>query len=254
MDPRIGRPGRWAAGAALAVLVGWVGFVQPARAVDPGDPAALLVLRSSAGQPPAGQLIDGRAPLTLAANSAVALVDDAGRLRVIDGPFSGRPLDRPVHDAGGTAQGGGRLRALAALLADRAATGALRTDLRSGEGRIGKPPTPWAVSVERGGAACAQPDRVTFWRTDPSADAHISIVMGARRANAVWKKGADLLPMPGALFADGRTYKAQVDGREPVEFTLHIAAAGAASPVDQAVWMASVGCKQQALMLLDGLE
>ena len=220
--------------AAVLLLVACL--VEPAAAQGRMQ---MIVASSTAAALSAGDVVDGAQPLTLSAVERVTLIDDRGALRAIEGPFRGRPSDRRPTVEGGD---GGKL----AILAD-----VLRL---TRDPNTVKLPGPWLASTQRTGHVCAQADRLVFWRPATGDDVRLSIEIGARKANAAWPKGSETIALPAALFTNGQSYPTQVGNDAPVVLTVHIASSVPASPVDLAVWMATRGCKAQALTLLDQIR
>jgi len=210
----------------------------------------VVVIRSTADAYPVGKTLSlSRDKLALTGSQRVMLVDSQGALRRFNAPYSG-PINQVVAE-GANAGAASVVSVLALLLADPNR----KTDaLRSGGGPADLP-TPWAVSVEHSGPACAQNDRLTFWRRDGAKDSRLVIDMGVggKKARANWAQGSGMLPMPASLFTSGQTYLVKVDDQE-VSLVLHIAPTATASPVETAVWMANVGCKAQALSMIDSIQ
>ncbi|TAD87162.1 MAG: hypothetical protein EAZ99_18510 [Alphaproteobacteria bacterium] len=240
--------------ALLAVLAASMNALAPAAAeaappsraaaapaVVAQTPAAQMVVsQSTTASLPQSDVIDGTRAITLAAGESVTLIDDVGAVRTIDGPYRGRPVDRRPSRPG-TGQAG-----TVAMLAQ-----VLRLNR---DPSVSKLATPWLVNVQRPGPACAQTDRVEFWRATVGEDVRLSIDLGGRRAAAAWPRGSETLRLPAAMFTSGESYKAQLGSEAPVMLVVHLLPPATTSPVDQAVWMAAKGCKSQALTLLDQIR
>ncbi len=234
--PRTVLDALWILTRATAIAVLMLTALAP---VSAQTRVQMIVASSSAAALTPGDVVDGAQTLSLGAAERVTLIDDRGALRAIDGPFRGRPSDRRPSVEGGD---GGKL----AILAD-----VLR--LMRDPNTV-KLPGPWLASTQRTGHVCAQADRLVFWRPATADDVRLSIEIGARKANAAWPKGAETIALPAALFTNGASYPTQVGSEPPVVLTVHIASTVPASPVDLAVWMATRGCKTQALTLLDQIR
>jgi len=214
--------------------------------------ADLLVLDADAESGlDAGAIIDGRNLLDLPSGSEVVLLAADGKILRLSGPLDGPPMTEP---AGGAAVDPERLRILSRLIQDRRSEAGVGGPVRSGEVTSALP-NPWAVNVHRDGPACARPDRIIFWRVDAQARGRLTIDMnaGGKKARLPWLGGQALLPVPASIFSDGRTYRIDLDG-ESSELTVHIPQIAGNSAIDWAVWMAQVGCKVQALAMIDAMR
>lgn len=237
--------------AALAPCVLVVAFL----AATPGEaqmPSDLLVLDADAGSGlNVGAIIDGRRSLDLPSGSRVVLLAADGQILRLNGPLSGQPLaEAPL----GATVDPERLRVLSRLMQDRRSEAGVGGPSRSGE-ETSALPNPWAVNVHRDGPACARPDRIIFWRVNAQARGRLTIDMNAsgKKAKLPWLGGQALLPVPASIFRDGRTYRIELDG-ETSELTVHIPQISDNSAIDWAVWMAQVGCKVQALAMIDAMR
>jgi hypothetical protein len=233
--------------AFCAILLWAAVLAGPTSAQGIVNGGPLLVLHSTVSDLPSGQMVDASRLINLSAGQSVVLVDDAGATRRLTGPLRGRAGDQPVTEAASGSQG--VVAVFRALLGQREQ---LEMVLRSGQ--AAKPPSAWLVSIHGQGPVCVPHDRVTFWRAEASEDARLSVDLGIRKANAAWAKGTDRVAIPSQLFKTGQTYRAQLGEDSPREFIVHIAPAAAGTPVGQAMWMVSMGCKPQALSLLDQMK
>lgn len=238
--------------AALSSLMLSFGvpFLAPGAALAQTGTDEVVVIRSDAEAYPIGKTFSlSRDRISLAGSQKVLMVDAQGAVRRFTAPFSGA-----ISQA--QAEGGGASSAVVAALASLLSDPNGRSELqRSGGVAPGGLPSPWAISVEHSGPACAPNDRLTLWRRDGAKDSRLVIDMGAggKKARATWAQGAPTLPMPANLFTSGQTYLVKVDEQE-VSLKLHIFSATPASPVETAVWMANAGCKAQALAMISSIQ
>lgn len=235
---------RW---AGLALVLPPLLAGPPAWAAD-----EILVVRSTAPALPAGTVLAADAPIALPAGSWAILIDDTGRKLRLAGRFEGRPAERFSGPPGASSG------AVAALrpLAQTADAGAFAGGLRGGTSGPRRT-DPWAISVHDSGAACARGSAVLFWRADPSREAKMTVRLGdgGQRTVVPFAKGQAQIALPASLFAPGQSLKVELDGEpDPARVTLHAVPRSAVSPVDQAVWMATVGCRSQAQTMLDLLS
>ena len=238
---------RLARAAFLSVVLA---LAAVGAAVAQAGPDEVVVIRSNLDAYPIGKTLSlSKDRVTLTGAQKMTLVDAQGAVRRISAPFSG-PIAQAPGEGGGDASAG-VVTALAALLSDP--DGKSDTQ-RSGGGSPVVLPTPWAISVNYSGPACAESDRLTLWRRDGDKDSRLVIDMGSggKKARAMWAQGSLTLPMPANLFTSGQTYLVKVDDQE-VSLKLHIAAASS-SPVETAVWMAKAGCKAQALAMIEKIQ
>lgn len=236
------------AACAVTVVLG-LAAMAPAgaerlqQAVAPGSSAAAVVISGAEGALPQGTLLRADSHLSLRDGASLRLIDRAGQLVVIDGPFYG-----PLHtklSAVAPGSSDAAFRAVSTLFAEQKKTGTLRS---AGPKPL---PAPWLASVHRSGTVCATGDALTLWRGDSLAASPVEIVIGARKARAGFPEGADRLALPSRALADGQSLTIHYAGSQ-VQLTVRIAPSGA-SPVEIAAWMASTGCTEQAVALLESL-
>jgi hypothetical protein len=211
----------------------------------------MVVVDSSHDDLARGAVIDGGAPLSLAAGQSVTLIGTDGAVVTLTGPFEQPPVSVVNRTQPGDPE---MIVALGALLTEHENSTATLGVIRSGghADEIGPLPDPWFVSVEGSGTRCIRPDVVTFWRQDPGQAASLEIAAPrtGRSAEVDWPAGLDRLEIAGDSFRDGQTYVLSMAGRE-VALTMHVMPETVASPAEQAGWMALTGCEAQALALLE---
>ena len=201
-----------------------------------------------------GAIVDGGAPLTLAADQTITLIGADGAVVTLNGPFEQAPVSVVNRTQPGDP---GLVVALGALLTERenstAVLGVVRSATATAE--IEPLPDPWAVNVDRSGTRCMRPDLVTFWRMDATAaaDLRISAPRSGRSAEVNWPAGTNQLAVDGAAFRDRQTYMLSLDGHE-VALTMHVLPNAVGGLAEQAAWMAEAGCEAQALALLDSVR
>lgn len=233
-------------GALLALFVfAAAGFGLPARAA--GDDQAVAVVTADVGGFKIGSLLGADARISLKAGETLALIDRAGQALRIAGPFSGVLRDRLNLPAVVDER---VFKTLTALLSER--DGVVSTV--RGAGSSLPLPSPWAVSVHQSGVGCAAADRVTLWRRDTAGDGLVAIKIGARTAKVVFDKDSQLVSMPATLFTDGGSYGVAFDKNPPVTLVLKIVPQSQMTAIEQAAWMATAGCKLQAIALIEGLK
>ncbi|MEM7652009.1 MAG: hypothetical protein AAF220_02395 [Pseudomonadota bacterium] len=237
----------------LTTIALGVGLARDGVASDilRGDGYDLVVVLSQGSAIKRGTVLRGDSALNLGASSGLVLLDRAGNSIDLNGPFSGPPLSEPaptgIVDA---------VTLMARLIVEQEAAATAGVG-RNGKSAVGLPDDPWEVSVHQTGAACALPDRLVLWRTSDQTDGKLQIEMNkaGKKARVTWVQGRKTLPMPAKIFRDGSTYRVWLDDvEEPVEITLYIAPSNNANPVEHALWMAKVGCKSQAMIMLDRIQ
>lgn len=245
------RPPHWLGRAILAAILGLSAWIAgPTLAAEPAVPdsqAAAVVISGEKGALTPGTLLRADSRVSVQAGASLRLVDRSGSVVVIEGPYSG-PLAAKL---GASSQSGSdaAFKAVAALLAESV----VLRGVRSGAGP--RPTSPWAVSVHSDGVGCAPAERLTLWRSEAAEDGQLEIDLktGGRKARLVFGKGRQEVSIPASLFTDGATYGVSLD-KKPVSLTLKIAPQPRMSAIEQAAWMATSGCKLQALATIDGMK
>jgi hypothetical protein len=233
------------------ILVASAAFAANAKQVS----YEMVVLHAEGSSLQRGAVIDGNQALALKAGSKVTLVGSDGKTVTLQGPVSGKPAD-----LAGTATGAKSpqkvVEILGALLSDETrSTKALGVVRSAGPTGSAKLPNEWAVNVNQSGTKCVSGQVVKLWRGDASHAANIQIrqAHGARTAKTVWPAGQEYLHVNSAEFSDGEKYVVSVNGR-PVEMKVNIMPANLESSSEQAAWMASSNCRDQALAMVDRIR
>ncbi|MGF1625646.1 MAG: hypothetical protein ACFCVH_12245 [Alphaproteobacteria bacterium] len=229
------------AGAAFALLL--LG-IAPLRAQDI---PAYVVLASTVPSLAVGALIDDGATLDVPQGASLTLIDPAGQIKVIEGPFLGRLRadDRDETEPS-------FLRDLANIIAE-----ADTADVALGMGRSTLAPevSPWLIAFDQELAddLCVSPGgQLVFYRADAgvpeSETVHFIPADAGPGVNVTWPADDPLMRWPEELPpVDGQDY--YIDRGHaiaPPAVTLHLAPTDLASDAHAAVWLARSGCRQQA--------
>lgn len=208
----------------------------------------MVVLKSTSATLKEGSVIDGARPLKLAAGVSVTLIGANGSVVRLTGPYNDTPGKARSPGAGNP----GIVKALGAILSERKVSTASLGVLRSTGGSGGPLADPWMVNVDGSGTRCIRRDVVVLWRRDATADQRLTITRAkiGMTAQAQWAAGDRVLPVSGRKFKDSARYTVERGGRR-VELIMRVMPGDLTGVAQQAAWMAGVGCKQQALALLD---
>ena len=224
-----------------------------ALTVSPASASVDMVVVHATGAPFArGTVIDGSLPLRLESGWSVTLAASDGTFVTLTGPSERVPAEA-IRGGDGDPK---IIEALGALLSARETSTAALGVVRSGRGNAEMtPPDPWAVSVERSGARCIPADVTRLWRHDSSKSIDLTITKkgGAKSAHARWAAGQETLMLDSSSFRDGANYTMTLEGRQ-VNLTIFVVPAAASGIVEQAAWMAQIGCDEQAIALLDNMR
>lgn len=236
---RFGRSGRWAVRLAFAMLA-----AGTAAAATAGE---LVVIRSDAAGLKPGQVVDAGTRVTIAADRRVTLVDEAGAVHTLSGPFSGAP---PGAAARRGAEDIDVVRSLAGLLA-----GGFRTRA----GLFVGAPDPWMMDVVKAGPHCVRAGATPqLWRGDPSRTDILTLKLqpSGPKVSVDWSAGNDGLDWPSGLpLADGRQYLVSLSSRiSATRLVVRLVPSGLPSEAHRAAWMADHGCVGQARALVATLE
>ena len=204
-----------------------------------------VVIASTASSLAPGAVVADAQEVTLSAGASVTVVDPAGAVLTLVGPYSGA-----IGSATGTS-GGSFGAAMAKLISGQgthsAAIGAMRGDAREG------PPSPWLINAARSGAQCAPAKEAALWRARDTHAAKLTIIVNGRRSTIQWPRGSSELEWPTSVpLTDGTTYKLRL-GSRIVRVKLNIAAQPFESDKMAIAWMAARGCRTQARALLSRL-
>lgn len=216
----------------------------------------MVVLRADGAALKPGAVIDGHQALALKAGSSVTLVGADGKTVTLQGPVSGKPAEFAGKAAGGVKSPQKVVEILGALLSnEQRSTKALGVVRSAGPTGSAKLPNEWAVNVQQSGTKCVGGQVVKLWRSDASQAANIQIrqAQSARTAKAVWPAGQEFLSVNRKVFRDGKNYVISLNG-QPVEIKVNVMPAGMESASEQAAWMASHNCRDQALAMVDRIR
>lgn len=237
-------------GFSLFLLAGAL-MTQPIMAAE------VVVVRSTAPDLPTGKVLDGDAPIQLAAGSRVTLITESGKSVTLEGPFTGPPAP------GG---GGGKdkdkvSQALSGLIArGDVETRKLGTFRSVPIGNAVDAPAPAAeeINVLDGGNQCVIQGRQPRLSVKGAAQGtFLSIASGKKPAAVVPLDGAGA-DWPGNLkIVDGANYDLMlsepVKGVQKTSVRLHLIPADLPSDAHRAARMADKMCDRQARALLSTL-
>ncbi len=196
-----------------------------------------------------GARIDGNQPVHLKSGWSLTLAGSDGSFVTLTGPSDKAPA--MVRKTG---SGDPRIvEALGALLSSEQRSTAALGVIRSGSSVAdAKLPDAWAVSVDQPGSRCIRRDMAVLWRDNNGRSANVTIKPfgGAREATVHWPAGQGMLAVSATSFRDGQRYVVDLDDH-PVHITMHVMPADIKGAVRQAAWMASSGCRNQALAMLE---
>jgi len=229
--------------AVLAVLFA-------AAVADAGE---VVVIDSNAPGLSPGVVVDGSKPLELAPGTAVTLVTGDGRVKSLEGPFSGVPFAGEESAPGGSAL----IRSLSRLISGKSPkTGEL--GMMRGERLVGRPDA-WSIDVIRSGAHCVT-DRLhaLLWRPIGVKAETLTIRRQpwGERVSVDWPAGTNSLIWPKALpLEHGGQYLVKLSSRiSGTKLVVYVVPANLPTDAHLAAWMADLGCKEQALALIAEMQ
>jgi len=205
--------------------------------------ADILVVRSagpSAKNYPLGRRLPDNARIVLQANDQLTLLDGRGT-RELRGPgtFTAASASNVPAQLASNAAASGR----------RARIGAVRGGIE------GPPPrTIWEIDVSRSGNFCISPQRkVDLWRSDPAAQAVLTITAGGKTRQLSWPAGAATLNWPDDLpLADGTEYRLSwPSAAAPTTIRFRTLPPGAAGLDATASMLIANQCQAQLDLLID---
>ncbi|MGE0093761.1 MAG: hypothetical protein AB7T40_04345 [Alphaproteobacteria bacterium] len=212
----------------------------------PGKAADLVVVASNAPVLSAGQIIDSRATVDLQPGMRVTFIAGDGKSLTRAGPYNGIIWDE--------AMSGDRalLQSLVTLVSGQSRNRSTLAAMR--QPSVSEPSDPWLINVERTGDYCvAASMQPVLWRAtaNSSATLLLSSTMREGKATVEWPTGVATAAWPSSLvLIDGEAYFAQPE-RSPTarRLVIHVVPS-LATDAHRAVWMAGIGCLEQARLLL----
>lgn len=219
--------------------------------------AELVVFEASGGSFAPGQVVDGDAPLKLAAGESVTLISTTGKMLKLDGPFDKAPAPQL---AGGS---GGVIDALQGLVGQRGKnTGSLGVtrEVKFGEpfpkeaAKSALPPGPWMIDAGGSGDWCyREREAVVLWRQDVMQALPVELSLPGQdwKAGADWPAGKDRVSAPPDMpLGEGAVMAINLGGRKAT-VVLHPVPAAVPSREAHAAWLAQKNCRIQAEALLN---
>jgi len=213
----------------------------------------MVVIDSNAPGLMPGKVLDGSKPLELAPGTAVTVVTGDGRVKSLEGPFSGVPFAGKESAPGGSAL----IRSLSALVGGKTPkTGEL--GMMRGERLVGQPDA-WSIDVIRSGAHCVT-DRLhaLLWRPIGVTSETLTIRRQpwGERVSVDWPAGTNSLIWPKALpLEHGGQYLVKLSSRiSGTKLVVYVVPANLPTDAHLAAWMADLGCNEQAMALVAGMQ
>jgi hypothetical protein len=232
---------------------------QQAAAPAPGAAAnagaAFVVISSTADGLKKGDRIAPSQAISVPTGTRVVLMDGAGKVMTVRGPFNGAP---------GTGESSGVIGRLSQALTQSAdaprRVGAFRGvggsrlggGLASGGGMV----DPWAIDTAQSGNWCVAAERGVTLAGGPQGLDSVTVEMlpSGPKSDVPWAKSQASVPWPASVpVKSGATYQIRY-GATTTSVTLHILERRTASPGQVALWMAEKGCSAQAAAMIDSLE
>ena len=226
-------------GATVCLLVV---ISAPAAADD------FLVIKSTVPALRLGTVVTSGQALKLSAGAQVSLINEAGKVVKLKGPYTG--ILAGNNSAG---KKGKSLTVLASLVRATVRDSNSVAAIRAGSGL--SPPNPYWIDVTQSATACLPAgEKPTLWRAKSS----FSSEMTFRAANSgqsfdlSWSSGDKNLPWPTEEKVQANTNyvisQFGVTGTKTLK--INFLPGGLHSPVQQAALMSEMGCQPQALRLL----
>lgn len=232
--------------AMVAVIVLVVAVpIGAARAQTAEETASYVVLASTAPGFAVGALVDDRDPLEVPSGASLTLIDAAGAIKVIEGPFFGRLRSDSEDD-----DGPDFLSDLANIIA---ATDTDEVALGLGRSVLVPEVSPWLVAFDDAMPEnlCVSPDgQLVFLRAvaDNPLRLRFATADGSAEVTVEWPTEDPLLRWPEALPpTDGGAYVIDPGtALVPPQVLMHLTPADLDSDAHAAVWLARSGCAAQA--------
>jgi len=217
----------------------------------------IVVIKSDAPEIVPGTIFDDDKSISVEAGNSVTLITETGKIIAIAGPFEGKA---ETSSEASNSNGKNIIAALSTI-----AKGAGSSDQALGATRAGplelQPPTPWHITVEQTGEQCFRGGAPEFWREESWMERFLTIKSDNATVEVSWPVNQETLLWPQDVkLVDGATYSigfASEDTTNKVVLYRAPEERESSSPediLDDIVWMATVGCVEQAKRLLTTLE
>jgi hypothetical protein len=215
-----------------------------------GAGAAFVVISSTADGIKKGDRVAPSQAISVPTGTRVVLMDAAGKVMTVRGPFNGQP---------GTGESSGIIGRLSEALTQTSDAprriGAFRG---GGEGigiSSGGMVDPWAIDTTQPGNWCVAAEQGVVLTGGPHSVDSITVEMtGGPKAEVAWPKSQSNVPWPaGVPVKNGAGYQIRY-AAAATALTLHVLERKTASPGQVALWMAEKGCQRQASAMIDSLE
>ena len=213
--------------------------------------AAFVVISSTADGLKKGDRIAPSQAISVPTGTRVVLMDGAGKVMTVRGPFNGAP------GAGESSGVIGRLSEALSQSSDAPRrVGAFR-GVGKGIGISGACMVdPWAIDTAQSGNWCVAAERGVTLTGGPGSLDSVTVEMlpSGPKSDVPWTKAQTSVQWPASVpVKNGATYQIRY-GVTTTSVTLHILERKTASPGQVALWMAEKGCAQQASAMIDSLE
>ena len=241
-----------AAAAAAQARVQQAAAPAPGPASGAASGAAFVVISSTADGVKKGDRIVANQSINVPNGTRVVLIDGAGRVLTLRGPFNGSP---------GASESSGIIGRLSEALKESSDAprriGAFRGIGGSGSGLgLGTVTVdPWAINTAVAGDWCVAAEQGVMMTGGPGAIETMTVeVVGGAKTDVAWPKSQQTLAWPASVpVKNGATYQIRY-GATATAITLHILEKKTASPAQTALWMAEQKCRPQAAAMIDSLE
>ncbi len=239
-----------AAAAAAAAKARTQTAAAPSTGSAAGAGAAFVVISSTADALKKGDRVAPSQAISVPTGTRVVLMDAAGKVMTVRGPFNGPP---------GTGESSGIIGRLSEALSQSSDAprriGAFR-GVGKGIGLSGGMVDPWAIDTAQSGNWCVAAERGVVMAGGPTGADSVTVEMlpSGPKANVPWPKSQTNVQWPASVpVKNGATYQIRY-GATTTSVTLHLLERKTASPGQVALWMAERGCQSQASAMIDSLE
>lgn len=226
----------------------FLAFVTQVALASAALAAPVVILAGDAGGAGPGSIVDDSQIISLPAGASLMFNDATGQTRTIQGPYNGA--------IGAKTGAGAATSGLDRLIASRKAEQSRLGAIRAAPGQT--PRDASLISITQSATQCVKHGSAAqLWRPstmDADSALRISEIGGDGNTELVWHRGQQTLDWPAAPQAiSGKRYLIEMDiAPRPVKILLHLAPKPFGSDAELAAWMGDMGCRRQALALLDG--
>lgn len=214
--------------------------------------AEIIILESTAPGIEAGSIVQDTDIVQIPDGAVILIAEEDGTTRDIAGPYNG-----PAGSAGTGGGGGGLIANLGKLVQERENKRQVLGAIRAAPGQV--PPDLYLIDAARSETVCLPAGHAPrLWRpATMAAETEVSIRLSdGPSANFLWGSTEQTADWPVEVaLRDGGDYALRLGiVPRPTQLSIRLVPSSMEKPTAQAAWMHEVGCRRQAILLIENLN